>query len=112
MGASDSLSTGCRRRDRYTTNTGFLDRPGNQPRSFYVVDEFAQVSSSGVAAFGNPEGLLNRHKPTVEHPRSRELRDAPKKMLSHAGDDVHLAREDQFKGRIRIRRLDQLGVLQ
>ena len=69
-----SLSTGCRRWDRYTTNTGFLDRPGNQPRGFYVVDEFAQVPSSRVAAFGNTEGLLNRHEPAVEHPRSGELR--------------------------------------
>ena len=33
-------------------------------------------------------------------------------MLSHAGDDVHFTREDQFKGRIRIRRLDKLGAPQ
>ena len=70
----------------------FLDRPRNQPRGFYVLDEFPQIPSSSVAAFGNTEGLLNRHEPAVEHPRSGKLLRVGNEMLSHAGEDVHFTR--------------------
>src|SRR5262245_23778213 len=58
----------CLRRYRNTSDAGSFDRFRNQPGRFAVFDEFPQVSGSSGAAFDNTEGLLNCHKPAVEHP--------------------------------------------
>ena len=73
------------------------------------MNPFDTFGSSG-AAFSNTEGLFNAHEPCRRAPVIREAssrwqRDA------HAGEDIHLYREDQFERPVRIRCADQFSML-
>src|SRR5437867_268175 len=99
------------RGDRHTTNAGFLDRPGNQPGSFYVLDKFAQVLRGDVTTFGSAERLSNRHESAIEYTRSGKLPGIGNERLPHTGDDIHFACDEQFKCRVGVRRAYQFGPL-
>src|SRR5688572_16080661 len=98
------------RRDRYTTNTGFLNRLGNQPRSFYVLDKFTKVIYAGLTAFWNAERLLNRHEPAREHTRSGKPAGVSHEVLSSAAEHVNFARNHQLEGSLRAGHPHQLSV--
>src|SRR5262245_32612359 len=101
----------CSGRYRNTCNASFFDGFSNEPGGFHLFDEFSQIPGSSGAAFDNTEGLLNCHKPAVEHPRFGKLLRVGNEMLSDAGEDVHFTREDQFERSVRIRRANQFGML-
>jgi len=87
----------CPRGDGYATDASFFDCAGNKSRRFYFLDEFAQIRCTRIAAFGNSERLLNRHKSTLEHARSWKLLGISDEMLSHTGDNIDFARNNQLE---------------
>ena len=102
----------CFRSDRYAANTRSLDRLVDEPRSFYVLDEFAKVLRRDVAALRSAQRLLDRHESAVEHARSGKLLGVGNEVLPDAGDDVDFACKDQLEARVIGRPAHQLGVLQ